>query len=117
MTRPNGGDAGRRRRSHAACASARRKGAAPTRTSPRTSCRSTRSEQERLTDLLEGGGDASSRRGLDSERQRAETLRADQSAVESVMIPALMQLIQASMEEVGTLSLLLAPVIRPVAPT
>jgi hypothetical protein len=71
-------------------------------------------EQERLTDLLEGGGDASSRRGLDYERQRAETLRADQSAVESVMIPALMQLIQASMEEVGTLSLLLAPVIREV---
>ena len=71
-------------------------------------------EQERLERMIEAGDDpnGSSARLLERERRRCEALRAEESAIEAAFTPALMQLIRMTMQEVGALDRLIAPVIR-----
>lgn len=75
-------------------------------------------EQERLLAAIEREDDASDpkvlSRSLDHERQRTEALRAEAAEIDAVMVPAMRQLVEASMRTVGELNLLLAPVIRQV---
>lgn len=75
-------------------------------------------EQERLVAAIEREDDASDpavlARSLDHERQRTEALRAKVAEIDAVMVPAVQQLVAASMRAVGELNLLLAPVIRQV---
>jgi hypothetical protein len=75
-------------------------------------------EQERLVAAIEREDDASDpavlARSLNHERQRTEALRAKVAEIDAVMVPAVQQLVEASMRAVGELNLLLAPVIRQV---
>lgn len=71
-------------------------------------------EQERLEAAIEAGDDpagATSRR-LEYEQRRCAALRAEEHEVGEVFNPTLMQLVRTTMEEVGALDRLLAPVIR-----
>ena len=71
-------------------------------------------EQERLEATIQAGEDPNGAtiRLLEHERRRCEALRAEEHTIEAAFTPALMGLIRTTMEEVGALDRLVAPVIR-----
>lgn len=71
-------------------------------------------EQERLEATIQAGEDPNGAtiRLLEHERRRCDALRAEEHTIEAAFTPALMGLIRATMEEVGALDRLVAPVIR-----